>query len=235
MAAQSKKSSFIPKKTLSKEKSKASGATGNAGGGGGGGPKKSKGSQGGKTFGSMFSGNLFLVVGIIIFLGTGAVAGGMYGYQYFIQSDIEEKSRQLEAAEEEIDPKLIDELERLDAQFSHARGILAGHETLTPFFGLLERNTVRAVSFKSFQYSKGNDAHSVSLEGQADSYMTLALQSDVLNDAEPINGASFSNLTLNDDGNIEFKLTASVNSSLFSYSSDLAPATSGGNNVNETP
>lgn len=222
--------SFIPKKTLSdsegkKEEGKMPAKPQMSGlGGGEKGGRNKKTRLGGVNRSRALSGGLFFL-GIFAFLISGALAGGLFAWEYYLQNTISSKSTQLESTQKEISVAVIQKLKQAETRFTKAEELLAEHRALTPFFDFLENNTLRAVSFDSLSYAYENGAHTLKLDGVAKNYESLLYQSRVFRESPAIVDAVFSSLKTNKDGQIGFSATLQLNPAILSYASTLETGT----------
>jgi len=182
------KQSFIPKKTLAQQ-----------------GTKKRRG------FG------LFFGVSLIIFLLTIAAAVATYSYRSFLENRINNMTQSLERAKQAFEPALILELKRLNARITSAESMLANHVAPSEFLALLEQNTLKNVQFTRFEYRVSGDVAEISLRGRARNYSSVALQSDLFGESKFIKNPIFSNLGLDQNGNVTFDVVADVDASLILY------------------
>lgn len=193
------KTSFIPKTPMAES-----------------GPKKKKG--GGKS--SLMG--LVTLITLIIFLAAIALGVGVFLYQQFLEQSIESKSQSLERARAAFEPAVIEELARLDKRIDVAQTLLANHTAPSALFAFLEDNTLQTIQFTDFRFSilEGGQA-SVSTSGVAASFSAVVLQSDVFSQSRAIRNPIFSNLNLNQEGDVVFEFSAEVDPSLISYSETL--------------
>jgi len=183
------KQTFIPKKPLSvKEKTRGTGV------------------------------GLFFGVSLIIFLITIGSSIFLYSYGIFLEKRVENMSASLERAKSAFEPSLIIELKRVNARISATEEILKKHMAFSEFFKTLEENTLKSIRFKQFTYSTNdNGGIDVALNGEASGYSSIALQSDAFGDNKYIKNPIFSNLGLDNFGNVTFNMTASVDPLLVLY------------------
>ena len=106
----------------------------------------------------------------------------MYSYGKLVEKRIADKSAWLEQARGAFEPSLITEMERVDTRINTANEILARHVAFSEFFKILEELTLQNVRFSRFDYSFIDGAPQVMLEGEARSYSSVALQSDIFGD-----------------------------------------------------
>jgi len=86
-------------------------------------------------------------------------------------------------------------------------------------FEFLEASTVKSVRFTDFSYSfnDNNKNFNLSMNGEARGYASLALQADIFSESGNFTDLTFSNLTLDDRGNVQFSINAVIDPTLVSY------------------
>jgi hypothetical protein len=150
-------------------------------------------------------------VGVILF--TVAVIGsiGAFAYEKYLGGRISKMKVSLEEARAALDPELIAELSRSQARIESAKELLSRHVALTTLFSLLESLTLQSVRYTNFSYSSlGDRGILVSLLGEARDYKSVALQSEILSQNPYVKDPGFSNLDLNEDGNVTFEFKAHI-------------------------
>ena len=150
----------------------------------------------------------FLVISLFVFLTVVLATGGLYFYKT-------------------IRVKKITELENtqvLDKQLKAASEILSKHSTVIPIFEVLEQLTMKTVRFTRFSYSLGTEEKliiKVKMSGVAIGYRSIALQSDLFAKNKNLIDPVFSNLTLDNSGNVVFDLEFSVDPNFVNYQQAL--------------
>jgi len=150
-------------------------------------------------------GSPFFRIGLIFFLASGLLCGGLYVYRNFLSNSLEEKKSTLSSLEVEFEPSLISEVQRVSSAISAAKDILAKRVFQTRLFTILEEKTLPQISFGTFSYA--HDKKALVLVGEAGSYADIARQSGVFESSSEIKEVLFSNLTLKETGNVSFTLT----------------------------
>ncbi|MCR4330729.1 MAG: hypothetical protein NUV49_02520 [Patescibacteria group bacterium] len=186
------KQSFIPKKPLT--------------------PKSGR---DGNSRGIVFS------IAVLIFILSLLGSGGVYAYGQLIEKRITDKSAWLEQARGAFEPSLITEMERLDTRINVANEILAKHVAFSEFFKILEELTLQNVRFSRFDYSFIEGKPEIMLEGEARSYSSVALQSDIFGDNKYLKNPIFSNLGLAKEGNVTFNLELNLDPSVMLYKESI--------------
>lgn len=168
--------------------------------------------------------SIFLVASIFIFIISLVATGSVYFYKSLLNKKIENMSASLEKAKAAFEPALILELKKLNSRIDASSSIMAKHMAASQVFELLEELTLKSIRYKKFGYSTTNEKITVSVSGEAKNYSSVALQSSILGKSPYIKDPIFSNLSLDNKGNVNFDLTAYVDPSLVSYSAALERA-----------
>lgn len=163
------------------------------------------------------SGTLLGLISMWIFALSVVAALAIFGYGFYLNSSITKMGGDLEAARANLEPDTIKEMARLDARIVGTEKLLASHAVLLPLFDFLESNTLKTVRFTQFTFKETSDGLIVSMHGQARGYAALALQADVFNKSKDLKSTNFSNLDLDEKGNVIFIVDAVVNPTLISY------------------
>lgn len=163
-------------------------------------------------------GGLFYTLSIIVFVTTILISAGVFGYEKYLEGKIKAMDADLAAARQALEPDLIKELTRTNDRFVAAEQIITKHEIVSGFFNLLENITLQSVSYSSLAYT-ANDAGviEVNMKGFARSYASVALQAQVYGESKFIRDSIFSDLDLNDVGDVTFTLKAHIDPSAVSY------------------
>ena len=186
--------SFIPKKPIIKESAISS-----------------------RPVGILFIASLFILFTVLL------ATGGLFFYKGVVKKSIADKEKTLNLAKERFEPSKITELQVLDKRLRASSEILEKHIAITPVFEALEQLTVKTVRFTKFSYelSEDNAAINVKMSGQAIGYRSVALQSDLFAKNKNLIDPIFSNLTLDNSGNVLFDLEFSVDPSFVNYKRTL--------------
>lgn len=179
--------------------------------------------------------SLLTILSIFIFFAVVIASAGLYFYKGIMAKNIQSMSDQLNLAKNSFEPSKITQLQVLDKRLRAANTILTNHITVSPIFEALQSLTMKTVRYTKFSYSAGdNNKIDVKMSGQAVGYRSIALQSDLFATNKDLIDPVFSNLSLDDKGNVIFDLDFSVDSSFVNYKQTLltesnnAPSVSGG-------
>jgi hypothetical protein len=151
-------------------------------------------------------------------------SAGLYFYKGILNKNISQMKTDLELAKSRFEPSKISELQLLDRRLHAANAVFSNHISVTPIFQALESITMKTVRYTDFTYSfdamdKGK--LNIMLKGTAVGYRSVALQSDLFTANKNLIDPVFSNLTLDDKGNVNFDLQFSVDSSFVNYKQTL--------------
>ncbi len=167
------------------------------------------------------------IICLFLFVVSLIAAGGAFGYQAYLTQSIANKSDILTKDQGALDFPAIEDLVRLDTRIVQAKSLLANHVAPSAIFTFLSQETLQNVQFVSFKYDLQPDGSAaITLDGVADSFSTVALQSDQLSNSQMLKNIIFTNLNTNQNGQVTFTIQASVIPSLLLYSSTIGTAVS---------
>lgn len=142
---------------------------------------------------------------------------GVFAYEKYLNYSIDKMGAELQSARGEVESEATRELIRLDARINSTKNLLASHVVISPLFDFLEDSTLSSVRFTDFDFSNSAKGIELSMSGQARSYSSLALQADVLSKSQYLKNQVFSDLDLDDKGNVIFSYKAVIDPSLVAY------------------
>lgn len=166
------------------------------------------------------SGTISLVslLSVIIFVVSIVLSGGVYFYQNLLAKQIVASQVSLEKAKGAFDPATITDLVRLDSRIEGAKELLAKHVAISPLFSVLEGVILKSVRFENLNLvtSDGGRA-TLRIKGQALNYSSVAFQSDEMAKIRFFKDQIFSDLNLDQGGNVSFNFSTSVDPNLISF------------------
>lgn len=155
--------------------------------------------------------DLVLLMTIVIFVASLALAGSVFLYEEYLQTSAASKVEQLQRAKDAFEPSLIHTLTRLDDRMHVADELLARHIAPTAFFSILEQATLTNIEFKTLDFDAVDPQRiQIKMSGIARSVNSIALQADLFSKNGTITNPIFSDINRQDDG-VHFNLTAVVN------------------------
>jgi hypothetical protein len=164
--------------------------------------------------------SLLTIISIFALVTVVLASGALYFYKGIMVKNIATMKSNLSLAENRFEPSKIKELQILDKRINAANQILSKHIAITPIFEALQATTMKSVRFTKFTYTVGEEKNpqiNVKMTGITSSYTFLALQSDLFGKNKNFIDPVFSNLTLNEAGNVVFDLDFSVDPSFVDY------------------
>jgi hypothetical protein len=172
--------------------------------------------------------SFLLIISLFVFFTVSIAAGGLYFYQGILNKNIASMQNTLVLAENRFEPSKITELQTLDKRLNAANEILSNHIAISPIFETLQAVTMKTVRYTKFSYSISDDKIpkiTIDMSGQAVGYLSIALQADLFSQNKNLIDPVFSNLSLDDKGNVLFDLEFSVDPSFVNYNQVLATET----------
>ena len=178
---------------------------------------------------------VFMLFSVLILVVSGGLAGAVFLYQQYLQTNAKSKVSQLGTVEAAFQPALIVQLERLDDRMSAAQTLLHNHLALTSLFKILEQSTGQNISFSSFTFEGSDPTHmSIHMAGVAASVNSVALQSDHFGKSSVFASAILSGVNRQTDG-VHFDFSALVNPTAVNYIQSASAAASTGTSAQSVP
>ena len=166
---------------------------------------------------------LFFLLAIIIFALSIVSAGAAFGYTQILKNTIAGKDESLRKAEGAFNPGTIQDLLRLDNRLTQARLLLQKHVAPSALLYFLSTITLERVQLNSFEMGLNNNGSaSLTVTGSADSFSSVALQSDQFGATKLLKDVIFSGISVNESGKVGFTVTATIDPSLLLYSNSIA-------------
>ncbi|MDB5225228.1 MAG: hypothetical protein JWL87_180 [Candidatus Adlerbacteria bacterium] len=170
-------------------------------------------------------GGLVTFLSILLFVISLAAAGGAFAYGQYLDSALASKDESLKKAEGAFDTRSIQDLERLDMRLDQAQELLGRHVAPSGVFTFLSATTLERVQFTSLDLEMSGDGSAkLLMAGVADSFSSLALQSDQFSAAKALRDVIFSGITTDSSGRVVFSVSARVDPSLLSYARNASGA-----------
>lgn len=176
---------------------------------------------------------IFLFLSILMFVMSILAAGGAYLYEQFVTRRIAGLDEQLKLAEGAFNTATIQDLARTDSRLIEAEKLLERHVAPSSAFSFISTITLEKVQFNSMAFNLMQDGSAtIAMGGTADSFSTVALQSDKFGQSKLLKDVIFSGITVGDDGKVDFSVNATIDPSVISYKATIAPSASA---ATETP
>lgn len=166
------------------------------------------------------SGNtdIFSYIPIVVFLTSLILSGGIFLYQGYLKNTIKNSAIVLEREKANFEPALMQELFDLDMKLNLSGEILDKHISPLPIFDLVEKLTLKNTQFDSFSYKvDASGKVFVEMSGVTGSYNDVALQSNILAKDSYISDIIFSDLSVEEDNRVSFRVNFSVDSRILKF------------------
>jgi hypothetical protein len=188
-------------------------------------PKKplaeARGGGGGAVFG------LFFLIAILIFVASVVAAVAAFGYTRVLSSTLDKRHEQLDQYKLAYDLGSIQKLVKFDSRINEAKKLLQTHLAPSAIFGFLSQQTYTKVQLTSFDYTFGGGKAQIRLAGIADSFETVALQSDKLGANQALKDVIFSDIAIQDKGKVSFTVSATLDPNMVLYKTTITGVTVG--------
>ncbi len=166
-------------------------------------------------------GGLFSFVSLIIFVISLLLAVAVLGYKFYVKASINRMSQEIEVSRGDLVPNSANDFIRLNDRLISTQTLLDNHIAVSPLFDFLEATTLKSVRFDDFVYNTTPAGIELTMRGQARGYAAVALQSDVFNKSPFFIEPVFSDLRLNESGNVVFTFKALISPSFVSYKKQI--------------
>lgn len=168
-------------------------------------------------------GGLAMLVAFLLFAVSLAGAGGVLAYSAYLDRAIADKKISLEKAEGAFNVRSIQDLTRLDVRLEQAEQLIQNHVAPSGLFSFLSSATLERVQFTSLSLEINADGSGhLTLRGTADSFSSLALQSDQFGVSKVLRNVIFSDISTDANARVTFLVSADVDHTLLSYAQQAA-------------
>lgn len=150
---------------------------------------------------ALFAGLFFFVISI-------AGYAGLYYLNKSQDATQEQLIQQIGQKEDDLRPKLLDEIFSLQKKIKSISTVLSSHPFSGNTLGLIERDTHPRISFDSYSFSPKD--RKIILKGEADSYTVIAQQIAFFEGDQQIDKVEFGGLALKDNHRVTFNMTIYV-------------------------
>ncbi len=165
---------------------------------------------------------LVFLVALLMFITSIVAAGATFLYTSYLNSSLASKKDSLQKYQDSFDLSTIDTLVRFDSRINQAQTILNQHVAPSAIFFFLAQQTLAKVQLGQFSYSIGTDGTpQLDFSGTADSFNTVALQSDQFSASKSLKNVIFSDISVEQSGAVGFHVTADVDPDLVLFSKNL--------------
>ena len=174
--------------------------------------------------------SVLMVVAVLLFIAS--IAGGAFTYLWknVLITTQEKYKTQLADSEKRFNSTLIEQLKRANTKIDLSKQLLTNHLAVSEVFSIISKLTIAGVRFSSFDFSsptKDSDGIRVSMKGVGNSFSAIAFQSSVFGQSQKyglnkvLKNPVLSDLALDQNGNVGFTFTTTINPTDLSYSKVL--------------
>lgn len=157
--------------------------------------------------GTPLAANLFLLIGVVIFLATLLAALGVFLWQQQLESANARALQTLEKNRENYGISAIEEFIDVNNRIQAADQILSQHVSVSPIFSILELDTLSDIYLENFSFTTEGSEVVVAARGFAPTYAHVALQADQYSDNNLIKDLILSGVNQAREGGIQFDLS----------------------------
>ncbi len=171
--------------------------------------------------------NVFLLTAFILLGVSVAGSAGVFAYERYLVSIRDTKKAEVETVQKGIDSTAVEEFIRTRDRFTAAMALLNTHVVSSQFFDLLESMTLQNVRFNSLSLKlKDDHTAKITMNGVARTFNALAAQSSEFAKEDRVKRAIFSDITVDEQDQVTFTLSADLSSELLSMTVEEAQSTS---------
>ncbi len=150
------------------------------------------------------------------------VSGGLFGYNTYMDSELKKTQVALSDARAAFQLEDNQKIILISDQLKSIKTLLNKHTTVSPIFGLLEKETLPTVRFTSFSFSRSALGEVVaSIEGEAQSYISLAQQTKIFSGLEYLKKLEVTDVNLTETGTIRTKMKAHIDADILLYTKKI--------------
>ncbi len=169
--------------------------------------------------------SLFTIISTFLLVVSIIIPTGLFFYRSYLEKQKVSLAASLLVGRDSFEKGTIDELSLFDKRIEVSKQVLSKHIILSPLFTLLGEITIPAIQYTNFVQQTNDKGFSVSIEGLARDYKSIAIQSNVFSSAKGnfLKNVLFYNLTKDKNNNISFNLKFEIDPSLLSYQNSITP------------
>lgn len=162
--------------------------------------------------------SLALLLSLVIFFSTLAVAGGVYFFRQDADRKLTAAKLELDEREKNINIEEINALKLLSTRFEVAQRVLGEHVAFSAALDLLERSTSVNIGYSSLEFGSTNQGRNIRLLGEAPSYMSVYVQTQDLRTLPFVKDVTVSAIALSEaDGIVKFTMSILLDRDLTEY------------------
>lgn len=174
--------------------------------------------------------SVLMVIAVLLFIASIAGAAFTFVWKNILIKSQENYKVQLADSEKRFNTTLIEDLKRANTKIDIGKQLIGNHLAVSEIFSIISKLTIAGVKFSSFDFSapsKDSDGIKVSMKGVGSSFSAIAFQSDVFGQSQKygsnkvLKNPVLGDLSLDQNGNVAFTFTTTINPADLSYSKVL--------------
>jgi len=162
-----------------------------------------------KALASLFTHNVSLIAGGILFVLLLGISAALFGYRVYLNKQVAALDEEISTLNASLDANMFEQMTAFDSQIKTVKKILDVHVEGSRLFSFLEENTFRQVVWSNLNadFAKAE----VNVSGRASTYSVLAKQVSHFSSLPRVKDVSVSGITLSPEGGVQFSLRIGVN------------------------
>ncbi len=147
---------------------------------------------------------------------AGLTSGALFLYTQFLESNIVRLDEELTQERNELDESALSTFKSLGKRVKSANELVDKHIVFSNIASFFETSVLKNVRISDFNFeTKPGNRTKISIKGEAQSYAAVASQDHAFKDVSYVVSSSFSNLTLDDKGNVTFSAILELEKSVY--------------------
>lgn len=185
---------------------------------------------------------LLFTLSLLVLIISGVLGGGVFVYHKTAADKTKNLLAQIEVIKQRLETETLQTFAFLDKRIKNAETLVRQHTIMYPVYRAIEQTALPAVRYTKMDTTVNAETNTitVNVSGEADSYRSIALQSQSLGNDGKFKNILFSNFVVSPQGQVTFDVSFSVNKSDLLYPSYATPIVSTndsfstGNELNES-
>lgn len=162
--------------------------------------------------------NVLSMLATLIFIIAILGVCGVFGYSLYLKHNIERLHGELEAEIADLKHDEIEKVSLLDLRLRSAKTVIGKHVMSTNLLDLLGALTLHSIRYSDLSYETvPGGAPKLSISGSTNDFESVALQSSVLKNNSSVTEVQFSELDVDEDGDVVFTIEASFKPDLIQF------------------
>ncbi len=167
--------------------------------------------------------NIYSLLATTFFILALLASGGLFAYTKILEGDIATAGQEIEDARSAFQVDEIKDLIAASARIKAINSLLEKHVVVSKILTLLEELTLKKVRYTEFHYAIKNNAPTIDMKVESQTYNALAVQGNIFDNNEFIQNPTFTSYAAGENGLITTTFFATINPSFISYKNSVEP------------